>query len=166
MDSEIPTIESVLVGNVFSELFPNHLPGIPLKREIDFSIDLLSYTHPIFVPLYRIALTELKELKEQLKKKLEKGFIQPCISPWGTAVSFVRKKYGSLRISIDYQQLNKLTINIKYPLPRMVDLFDQIQGASYFSKIDLSSGYHQFMMKEDDMPKMTFRTRYGHYVFW
>ena len=112
-----------------------------------------------------MAPVELRELKEQLKDLLEKGFIRPSMSPWGAPVLFVHKKDGSLRMCIDYRQLNKVTIKNKYPLPRIDDLFDQLQGAKCFSKIDLRSGYHQVRVKEKDIPKTAFRTRYGHYEF-
>jgi len=112
-----------------------------------------------------MAPAELKELKAQLKDLLDKGFIQPSISPWGAPVLFVKKKDGSLRMCIDYRQLNKVTIKNKYPLPRIDDLFDQLQGASYFSKIDLRSGYHQLRVRGVDVPKTAFRTRYGHFEF-
>ena len=105
------------------------------------------------------------ELKEQLKDLLDKGFIRPSVSPWGAPVLFVRKKDGFLRMFIDYRQLNKVTIKNKYHLPRIDDIFDQLQGASLFSKIDLRSGYHQLRVKECDVPKTTFRTRYEHYEF-
>ena len=107
----------------------------------------------------------MKELKEQLRELLEKGFIRPSTSPWGAPVLFVRKKDGSLRMCIDYRQLNKVTIKNRYPLPRIDDLFDQLQGAKCFSKIDLRSGYHQVRVREADIPKTAFRTRYGHYEF-
>ena len=112
-----------------------------------------------------MAPTELKELKEQLKDHLDKGFIRPSISPWGAPVLFVKKKDGSLRMCIDYRQLNKVTIKNKYPIPRIDDLFDQLQGASHFSKIDLRSGYHQLRVRDSDISKIAFRTRYGHYEF-
>ncbi|KAH0665271.1 hypothetical protein KY290_027543 [Solanum tuberosum] len=112
-----------------------------------------------------MALAELKELKDQLKDLLDKAFIQPSISPWGAPVLFFRNKDGSLRMCIDYWHMHKVTIKNKYPLPRIDDLFDQLQGTSYFSKIDLRSGYHQLKVKEEDIPKMAFRTRYGHYEF-
>ncbi|KAH0746170.1 hypothetical protein KY285_007827 [Solanum tuberosum] len=117
------------------------------------------------IPPCRMAPAELKELKDQLKDLLDKGFIRPTASPWGALVFFVRKKDGSLRMCIDYRQLNKATIKNKYPLPRIDDLFDQLQGAKCFSKIDLRSGYHQIRVREKDVSKTTFRTRYGHFGF-
>ena len=100
-----------------------------------------------------------------MKDLLDKGFIRPSSSPWGAPVLFVRKKDGSLRMCIDYRQLNKVTTKNKYPLPRIDDLFDQLQGAKWFSKIDLRSGYHQVRVREKDIPKTAFRTRYGHFDF-
>ena len=113
-----------------------------------------------------MAPTELKELKTQLHELLDKGFIRPSVSPWGAPVLFVKKKDGTLRMCIDYQQINKVIENNKYPLPRIEDLFDQLRGESVFSKIDLRSGYYQFRVKEVEVPKTTFRTRYGHYEFF
>ncbi|GJV74971.1 putative reverse transcriptase domain-containing protein [Tanacetum coccineum] len=98
-------------------------------------------------------------------KLSDKGFIRPSSSPWGAPVLFVKKKDGSFRMCIDYQELNKLTVKNRYPLPRIDDLFDQLQGSSIYSKIDLRSGYHQLRVREQDIPKMAFRTRYGHYEF-
>jgi hypothetical protein len=112
-----------------------------------------------------MAPTELVVLKIQLQELLDKGFIRPSVSPWGAPVLFVKKKDGTLRLCIDYRQLNKVTVKNKYPLPRIDDLFDQLKGACVFSKIDLRSGYHQVMIKEKDMQKTAFRTRYGHYEF-
>nr|GEW41645.1 putative reverse transcriptase domain-containing protein [Tanacetum cinerariifolium] len=114
---------------------------------------------------YRLAPSELKELSEQLKELSEKGFIRPSSSPWGAPVLFVKKKDGSFRMCIDYRELNKLTIKNKYPLPRIDDLFDQLQGSSVYSKIDLRSGYHQLRIREEDIPITAFRTRYGRYEF-
>ena len=96
---------------------------------------------------------------------LDKGFIRPSTSPWGAPVLFVKKKDGTLRLCIDYRELNKVTVKNKYPLPSIDDLFDQLQGAQYFSKIDLMSGYHQLRIREVDISKMAFRTRYGHNEF-
>ena len=107
----------------------------------------------------------MQELSGQLNELLSKGFIRPSFSPWGAPVLFVKKKDGSFRMCIDYRELNKLTIKNRYLLPRIDDLFDQLQGANYFSKIDLRSGYHQLRVLEEDVPKTAFRTRYGHYEF-
>ncbi|KAH0773846.1 hypothetical protein KY290_010983 [Solanum tuberosum] len=164
-DAEPPTLQSIPVVNKFLDVFPNELPGIPPEQEIDFAIDMLPGTQLISIPPYRMASAELKELKDQLKDLLDKGFIRPSASPWGAPVLFVRKKDGSLKMCIDYRQLNKATIKNKYPLPRIDDLFDQLQGAKCFSKIDLRSGYHQIRVREKDVPKTAFRTRYGHFEF-
>nr|GEY99876.1 putative reverse transcriptase domain-containing protein [Tanacetum cinerariifolium] len=112
-----------------------------------------------------MAPIELKELKEKLHELLDLGFIRPSVSPWGAPVLFVKKKDGSMRLCIDYRNLNRVTIRNRYPLPRIDDLIDQLQGAQFFSKIDLKSGYHQLWVKDQDIPKTAFRTRYGHYEF-
>ena len=112
-----------------------------------------------------MAPAELRELKAQLQELLSKGFIRPSASPWGAPVLFVKKKDGIFRMCIDYRQLNKLTVKNKYPLPRIDNLFDQLQGACNFSKIDLRSGYHQLKIRATDVSKTAFRTRYGHYEF-
>ncbi|XP_070054493.1 uncharacterized protein [Nicotiana tomentosiformis] len=125
-DAQIPTLQSVPIVNEFPKVFPEDLPGVPPDREIDFGIDLLPGTKPISILLYRMAPSELKDLKVQLKDLLDKGFIRPNVSPWGASVLFVRKKDGSLRMCIDYHQLNKVTIKNKYPLPRIYDSSDQL----------------------------------------
>ncbi|GMI69883.1 hypothetical protein HRI_000657600 [Hibiscus trionum] len=112
-----------------------------------------------------MAPKELKELKSQLQELLDRGFIRPSSSLCGAPVLFVKKKDGNMRMCIDYRQLNQLTVKNKYTLPRIDDLFDQLRGASVFSKIDLRSGYYQLKVKERDVPKTAFRTRYGHYEF-
>ena len=114
---------------------------------------------------YRMAPTELKELKSQLQELLDKGFIRPSVSPWGEPVLFMKKKDGTLRMCIDYRPINKVTVKNKYPLPRIEDLFYQLKEAGIFSKIDLRSGYYQLKVKEGDVMKIAFRTRYGHYEF-
>ncbi|KAL0546059.1 hypothetical protein IC582_015964 [Cucumis melo] len=118
-----------------------------------------------FTGTYRMAPSELKELKVQLQELVDKRYIRPSVSPWGAPMLFVKTKDGTLRLCIDYRQLNKVTIRNKYPLPRIDDLFDQLRGAVVFSKIDLRSGYHQLKVRELDIPKIAFRTRYGHYEF-
>nr|GEX44254.1 putative reverse transcriptase domain-containing protein [Tanacetum cinerariifolium] len=120
---------------------------------------------PIARAPYRLAPSEMKELSEQLQELSEKGFIRPSYSPWGAPVLFVNKKDESFRMRIDYRELNKLIVKNRYPLPRIDDLFDQLQGSSVYSKIDLRSGYHQLRVREQDVPKTTFRTQYGHYEF-
>ncbi|GJU78137.1 putative reverse transcriptase domain-containing protein [Tanacetum coccineum] len=114
---------------------------------------------------YRLTPSEMEELSGQLKELQDKGFIRPSSSPWGAPVFFVKKKDGSFRMCIDYRELNKLTIKNRYPLPRIDDLFDQLQGSQYFSKINLRSGYHQLRVHEDDISKTVFRTRSGHFKF-
>ena len=162
---ETPTFELVPVVCEFLELFPKDLPGVPPKREIDFGINLLQDTQPISIPPYRMAQTELKEYKEQLKDLLDKGFIRPSISSWGAPVFFVRKKDGSLIMCIDYRQLNKVTIKNRYIIPKINCLFGLLQGASHFSKIDLRLGYRKIRVRDSYIPKIAFRTRYGHYEF-
>ena len=112
-----------------------------------------------------MAPAKLRELKEQLQELLDKGFIRPSVSLSGAPILFVKKKDGSMRLCIDYRKLNKVTIKNKYPLPRIDDLFDQLQGAMVFFKIDLRSGYNQLRIREEDIPKTAFRSRYGHYEF-
>ncbi|GJV73811.1 putative reverse transcriptase domain-containing protein [Tanacetum coccineum] len=109
---------------------------------------------------------EMKELSEQLKENVQtKAYINPKSFTLGSPILFVKKKDGSFRMCIDYRELNKLTVKNRYPLPRIDDLFDQLQGSSVYSKIDLRSGYHQLRVREEDIPKTAFRTRYGHYEF-
>ena len=114
---------------------------------------------------HRMAPVELHELKVQIRELLGKGFIRPSTSPWGAPVLFTKKKVKTLRLCIDYRQLNRVTIKNRYPLPRIDDLFDQLKGARVYSKIDLRTGYHQLRVREADIPKTTFRTRYGHFKF-
>ncbi|KAL8120759.1 hypothetical protein AgCh_017802 [Apium graveolens] len=164
-NKEVPALEAIPVVNKFPDVFPDDLPGLPPDREIEFAIDLSPRTEPVSKAPYRMTPVEMKELATQLQDLLEKGVIRPSVSPWGAPVLFVKKKDGSMRWCIDYRELNKLTIKNKYPLPRIDDLFDQLRGAVWFSKIDLRSGYHQLKIKPEDIPKTAFRTRYGHYEF-
>ncbi|GJR73355.1 putative reverse transcriptase domain-containing protein [Tanacetum coccineum] len=158
-------LEDVQIVQDFPEVFPEDLPGLPPTRQVDFQIDLVPGAAPVARAPYRLAPSEMKELSEQLKELSDKGFIRPSSSPWGAPVLFVKKKDGSFRMCIDYRELNKLTVKNRYPLPRIDDLFDQLQGSSVYSKIDLRSGYHQLRVREEDIPKTAFRTRYGHYEF-
>ncbi|GJT39257.1 putative reverse transcriptase domain-containing protein [Tanacetum coccineum] len=157
--------EEIVVVRDFPEVFPDDLSGLPPLWEIEFRIELIPGAVPIAKSPYRLAPSELEELSGQLKELQDKGFIRPSSSPWGAPVLFVKKKDGSFRMCIDYRELNKLTVKNRYPLPRIDDLFDQLQGSQFFSKIDLRSGYHQLRVHEDDIPKTAFRTRYGHFEF-
>nr|GEW60494.1 putative reverse transcriptase domain-containing protein [Tanacetum cinerariifolium] len=141
MTSEVPTIHDQSIVSEFPDVFPDELPGIPPVCEVEFNIELIPGAEPISKAPYRMAPVELKELKDQLQELLERGFIRPGVSSWGAPVLFVKKKDGSMRLCIDCHELNKITIRNRYPLPRIDDLFDQLQGAMHFSKIDLRSGY-------------------------
>ncbi|GJT11674.1 putative reverse transcriptase domain-containing protein, partial [Tanacetum coccineum] len=158
-------LDDIRIVRDFPEVFPDDLLGLPHVREVEFRIDLIPGASPVVRSPYRLAPSEMLELSNQLKELQEKGFIRPSHSPWGAPVLFVKKKDGSMRMCIDYRELNKLTIKNRYPLPRIDDLFDQLQGACCFSKIDLRSGYHQLRVREEDIPKTAFRTRYGHFEF-
>eukprot|EP00253_Pinus_taeda_P015342 PITA_15342 len=159
------SLHSIPVIQEFTDVFPEEIPGLPLRRNIDFTIELTPGAAPVSRAPYRMSTPELTELKKQLQELLDKEYIRPSVSPWGAPVLFVKKKDGTLRMCIDYRQLNKLTIKNKYLLPRIDELFDQVKGATVFSKIDLRSGYHQIRIKDEDIAKTAFRTRYGHYEF-
>ena len=138
---------------------------MPPQRVIDFDIELHIGTSPISMTPHMMAPVELQELRVQLQELLEKGFIKPSTSPWGTPVLFAKKKDKTLRLCIDYRKLNRVTIKNQYPLQRIDDLFDQLRGARVYSKIDFRTGYHQLRVREADIPKTAFRTRYGHFEF-
>jgi hypothetical protein len=159
-----PSLEDFSVLQKFEDVFQEIL-GFPPRREMDFSIDLVPGAAPVSKTPYRMSTPKLKELQMQLEELLKKGYICPSVSHWGAPILFVKKKDGTLRLCIDFRQLNKYTIKNKYPLPRIDDLFDQLRGARIFSKIDLRSRYHQVRIKEEDIHKTTFRTQYGHYEF-
>nr|GEZ97886.1 putative reverse transcriptase domain-containing protein [Tanacetum cinerariifolium] len=156
---DIPIIQD------FPKVFSENLPGPPPARPVKFQIDLIPGAVPVAQGPYHLAPSEIKELSEQLQELSDKGLIRPSSSPWGAPVLFVKKKDGSFRMYIDYRESNKLTVKYHYPLPRIDDLFDQLQGSSIYSKIDLRSGYHQLRVREQDILKTAFRTRYGHYEF-
>ncbi|CAH1439857.1 unnamed protein product [Lactuca virosa] len=131
------TVDDVPVVREYPDVFPDDLPGIPPERQVEFRVDLVPGAAPIAKAPYQLAPPEMQELSTQLQELLDK----------------------------DYRELNKVMVKNRYPLPRIDDLFDQLQGESWFSKIDLRSGYHHMRFKDDDVQKTTFRTRYGHYEF-
>ena len=164
-EKEGTLVHEIPIVREFPDIFLDDIVGLPPDREMEFTIDLIPRTEPISIPHYMMAPAELRELKAQLEELLSKGFIRPSISPWEAPVLFVKRKDGSLQLCIDYRQLNRVTIRNQYPLPRIDELFDQLQGSRVYSEIDLRSGYHQLRVQESDVPKTTFRTRYGHYEF-
>ena len=149
----------------YEDVFLDELSGLQLYRDVDFVIDLHPGTSPISMIPHRMTPIELQELKVQLQELLDRGFIRPSTSPWGALVLFSKKRDKTLRLCIDYRQLNKATIKNRYPFPHIDDLFDQLRGARVYSKIDIHTGYHQLRVREADIPKTTFRTRYGHFEF-
>ncbi|GJT21661.1 putative reverse transcriptase domain-containing protein [Tanacetum coccineum] len=157
--------QEYMAKGYFPEVFPEDLPGLPPALPVEFQIDLIPGAALVARALYRLAPSKMKELSEQLQELSDKGFIRPSSSPWGAPVLFVKKKDGSFRMCIDYRELNKLTVKNRYPLLRIDDLFDQLQGSSIYSKIDLRSGYHQLRVRDQDIPNKAFRTRYGYYEF-
>jgi hypothetical protein len=157
----VQEIRNIPVVCEFLDVFPEDLPGLPPKRDMEFVIELKPGTAPISRRSYRMPPNELAELKTQLQDLLEKGFIRPSSSPWGCLAIFIKKKDQTLRMCVDYRPLNEVTIKNKYPLPRIDILFDQLTGARVFSKIDLRSGYHQIRIRPEDIPKTAFTTRYG-----
>ena len=150
VETKVSTCDLPVVRE-FPEVFPEDISGLPPEREIEFSIDLVPGAGPISIAPYRMSPIELAELKKQLEELLDKQFIRPSVSPWGAPVLLVKKKDGTMRLCVDYRQLNKVTIKNKYPLPRIDDLMDQLVGACVFSKIDLRSGYHQIRVKFEDI---------------
>ncbi|KAL4360747.1 hypothetical protein GQ457_04G015530 [Hibiscus cannabinus] len=149
----------------FSGVLLEEFLGLLSDMDVEFTIETYSDSAPVSISPYRMAPKELKELKTQLQELLDRGFIRPSTSSWGAPVLFVKKKDESLRMCIYYLQLNKMTVKNKYPLPRIDDLFHKLRGVYFFSKIDLRSGYYQLKVREQDVLKTAFRTRYGHYEF-
>src|SRR3954453_19646038 len=158
-------LDLVAIVREYPDVFPAELPGMPPDREVEFLIDLLPGTGPIAKRPYPISTDELKELKKQLKEQLAEGFIRESSSPWGAPVLLVLKKDSTKHLVMEYHSLNEVTIKNKYPLPRINDLFDQLEGACVFSKINLRSGYFQLKIREHDIPKTSFVTRYGSYEY-
>ncbi|GJW80468.1 putative reverse transcriptase domain-containing protein [Tanacetum coccineum] len=163
--SEEKRLEDVPIVQDFPEVFPEDLPRLPPTRQVEFQIDLVPGNAPVARAPYRLAPSELKELSTQLQELSNKGFIRPSSLPWGAPVLFVKKKDGSFWMCIDYHELNKLIVKNRYPLLRIDNLFDRLQGSSVYSKIDLKFGYHQLRVRDEDIPKTVFRTHYGHYEF-
>ncbi|CAA7040908.1 unnamed protein product [Microthlaspi erraticum] len=157
-------IEEISVVNGFEDVFKS-LTELPPPQSNPFTINLIPGAAPIAKTPYRMAPAELAELKAQLEDLLDKGFVRASSSPWGAPVLFVKKRDGSMRLCIEYRGINNITINDKYPLPRIDELLDQLRGASWFSKIDLASGYHQIPIKDQDVMKTAFNTRYRQYEF-
>src|SRR3954462_9667357 len=160
-----PLLEEVRVVCEFPDAFPEEFPGIPPVRAIEFVIELEPGTQPISRHPYKMCSKELIELKKQLTELEAGGFIRASTSPWGAPALFVQKKDGTSRLVQDYPGINKKTMKNKYPLPRINDLFEQLNGAKVFSKLDLRMGYHQIRVREEDIPKTAFSTRYGLYEF-
>ncbi|GKB77533.1 putative reverse transcriptase domain-containing protein [Tanacetum coccineum] len=163
--SDEKRLEDIPVVKEFLDVFPEDLHVLPPVRQVEFQIDLIPRAAPVARTPYRLTPSEMQELSNQLQELADRGFIRPSTSPWGAPVLFVKRKDGSFRMCIDYRELNKLTIKNRYPLPRIDDLFDQLQGSSVYSKIDLRSGYHQLRVRNKYIPKTAFRTRYEHYEF-
>ncbi|GKE43097.1 putative reverse transcriptase domain-containing protein, partial [Tanacetum coccineum] len=162
--SDEKRLEDIPVVREFPEVFPEDLPGLPPVRQVEFQIDLIPGTSPVARAPYRLAPSEMHELSNQLLELSDRGFIRPSTLPWGAHVLFVKKKDVSFRMCIDYQELNKLTVKSRYSLPRIDDLFDQLQSLSVYSNINLRSGY-QLRVRDEDIPKTAFRTRYRHNEF-
>jgi hypothetical protein len=158
-------LEDIREVQEYLDVYPEELPGMPPDRDIEFIIELLPGTPPISKRPYRMPINELVELKKQIAELQSKGFIRPSSSHWGAPVLFLEKKDGTQQMCVDYRFLNEVTIKNKYPLPRIEDLFDQMKGASIFSKIDLRLGYHQLKIRESDIPKTAFHTGYGLYEY-
>jgi hypothetical protein len=158
-------LDEIRVVQEYLDVFPKDLPRMPLDRDIEFLIQLLPGTPPISMRPYRMPVNELVELKKQISELQTKGFIRPSSLPWGVPMQFVENRNGTQRMCVDYRLLNEVTFKNKYSLPCIEDLFDQMKGTSVFLKIDLRFGYHQLKIQGSDIPKTTFRTRYGLYVY-
>lgn len=158
-----PDIAQIL--EEYKDVFQDIPGGLPPERNTAHAIPLEPNIKPMFKQMYRLSPLEHKEVQKQITEGLTQGWIEPSTSPWGAPILFVYKKGGGLRMCIDYRALNKVTIKNRYPLPRIDDLFDCLQGAKYFTSLDLASGYHQIRIHEEDRPKTAFRTPFGHYQY-
>ncbi|MCO5548015.1 hypothetical protein L7F22_001471 [Adiantum nelumboides] len=164
VDPEINTSKPTWLEE-YADIFPENLTELPPTREIDHEIELLPRSEPVSKRPYKMSLLEAIELKEQLRQLIGQGFIRPSKSSWGAPILFQKKKDGILRLCIDYRGLNQVTVKNNYPLPRIDELLDRLHGSKVFTKIDLRSGYYQIRIKEDDISKTAFNTRYGHFEF-
>jgi hypothetical protein len=160
---KVPNLEDHVILKECEDVF-KEVPGLPPKRDIDFSINLMFGAAPMSKTPYIMSTLEMKELQMQLEELLKKGHIPMCVT-LGAPILFMKKKDGKLRLCIDFRQLNKVTVKKKYPLPRIYGLFDKLKDAKIFSKIDLRSRYHQVRIKDEHVSKTAFRIRYGHYEF-
>ena len=160
-----PDLDLPRVVCKYADAFLDELPGLPPHKDVEFGIELHPGTSPISMTPHRMEPVKLQELRVQLQELLDKGFIRLSTSPWGAPVLFVKKKDKTLRLCMDYRQLNRVTIKNRYPLPRIDDLFDQLREARVYIKIDLRTGYHQLRVRETDIPKTAFKTRYWHFEF-
>jgi hypothetical protein len=163
-NDKFPSAEDYVALKVYEDVFKEMLT-LPLKIDIDFSINLIPRPTPVYKTPYRMSTPVLKELQMQIEELMKKGYICPSVSPWGAPILFVKKKAGMLILCIDFWQLKKVIVKNKYPFPRIDDLFDKVRGMQIFSKIDLRFEYHQVRMKEEDISNTAFRTRYDHYEF-
>jgi hypothetical protein len=154
-------LKDIHVIREYLDIFPDELVGVPPESAIEFKIELQPGTAPVAKTPYKMPPVEMKELKVQLQGLLDKGYIHPSTPPWGCSTLFIEKKDKEFCLCMDYQSLNAVIIKNKYPLPHIDILFDQLEGAQVFSKIDLRSGYHQIKIRAEDIPKMTFKMRYG-----
>jgi hypothetical protein len=164
-DKEDNPIEDIRIVLEFLDVFHKELLGMPPERKVEFAIEIIPGIAPISKRAYRVSRPELVELKKQIDELLEKGYIRPSTLPWAATMLFVEKKDGTKRMCIDYRSLNEVTVKNKYPMPKIEDLFDQLRGASVFSKIGLRSGFHQLRIRPSNIPKTTFITKYGLYEF-
>jgi hypothetical protein len=158
-------IEDIPVACAFPDVFPEDLSGMPPGQDVEFIIELQPGTTPISRWPFKMTPKELAELKVQFNELLDKGYIHLSSSRWGCPALFMKKKDQSLRLCVDFQPLNAITIKNKYLLPRIDILFDQLAGAKVFSKVNLHSGYHQIKIRPEDVPKTAFSTRYGLYEY-
>jgi hypothetical protein len=161
---KVSNIEYYAVLKEFEDVF-KEITILPPKRDIDFSINLMPGPTPVAKIPYRMSTPELKVLQMKLEELLKRGYIRPSVSPWGAPVLFVKKNDGTLRLCIEFRQLNKVNVKNNYPFPRIDDLFDQMRDEKIFSKINIRYGYHQVRIKEEDINKTYFKIRYGHYEF-